>query len=153
MAGIIVPAYIVENQERERYVDEQIMLGLYWSSVAHDVDPRASVVFIREGADFPNIIPGRWHVRIQMEPPYANHYIPITTPEGGYREPDSAAIEELKARRTEGLTVDDLIEKRRARERAAERERELRREQARDEMAADIKTLRRLEGGRRRRKQ
>jgi hypothetical protein len=40
--------------------------------------------------------PGFFHVRRQNDPPAANTYIPIQTPEGGFREPDSGVLDELR---------------------------------------------------------
>lgn len=157
--SLVVPAWVEENQERERFIDGQIMLGLYWTRVLKDFDERLSVVFITENAhaiavedgvtykvEIPGIVPGRWHVRRKNDPPYADTYMPITTPEGEYREPDAQVVEEVQRRSMQNRTVSDIIEERKVDERAQERQRELFREQMRDESAIHIRAMQRLPG-------
>lgn len=157
--GLVVPAWVEENQERDRWIDGQIMLGLYWSQVLQEHDERLSVVFISENAhaiavedgvtykvDIPGIVPGRWHVRCRNVPPFADTYMPITTPEGDYREPDSQVVEEVKRRSMDNKTVSEIIDDRKAAERAMERQRELQREQMKDEVADHMRAALRVPG-------
>ena len=41
---------------------------------------------------------GRWHIHRRNTPPASDSYIPIETPDGGYREPDSGVLNELRER-------------------------------------------------------
>lgn len=49
-------------------------------------------------AERDGIKPGHWHVHRRNTPPAPDSFIPIETPDGGYREPDFGIIEELRRR-------------------------------------------------------
>jgi hypothetical protein len=67
------------------------------------------VVFVKDipMARDAKLEPGRWHVKKQNEG-VPDSYMPITTPDGGYREPDSGVLNEMADRdmwRTPGSPV------------------------------------------------
>jgi hypothetical protein len=86
--------------------------------------------------------PNRWHVYRDNGPPVGPSYIPIETPDGGYREPDSGIIEELKQRDMWRRRVGEYTTKMAP---AAFRD-GLRDEQADYEMAEDVKAGLRVAG-------
>lgn len=95
----LVPPHIRSNYERAEMVDRHFNAAkaLYKALVA--LDPRLDVVFFTDRAEAGGgIVPGRWHVCRKNDPPAPDSYIAITTPDGGYREPDSGVLRELQRR-------------------------------------------------------
>lgn len=158
MGDLLVPAWIAENQARERFVDEQIQLGQVWTEVLREeLDPHLSVVFITESCHaigvedgisykdpIPGVEPGRWHVRRRNAPPIADTWMPITTPDGGYREPDSGILFELQKRDMSNRTVDDVIADRRRADAILEKQKALEAEQRQFELAEDLRAAFRM---------
>jgi hypothetical protein len=154
--GVEVPAWVAANLEAERRTREVTELAAIWTKVLQEeLDPRLSIVFIGEGTPEEEIeqvpeghvVANRWHVRRRNDPPIADSYMPITTPDGGYREPDSGILFELGRRDMwRGGSVDAFLQTRREDEQRRVRARELRREQLKDEMAADIRAAYRVPG-------
>lgn len=113
------------------------------------VDPDLSIVFVKESetAKSVGLEPGRWHVR-KRNRGLPDSYMPITTPSGGYREPDQGVVDELSRRhmwRTPGSTSQEMAD--RAAKRAADdRDKALRREQQKDMVAEDFRAARRVAG-------
>lgn len=62
------------------------------------VDPEAAKVPLEERA--PGLLPGRWHIIVKTGFGLDDHYFPIVAPDGsmGYRDPELAIVEEMKAR-------------------------------------------------------
>lgn len=61
------------------------------------MDPYLSVVMVSDRADAPGLHPGCWHVK-RTNPGTINTYLPIVGPNGEYRMPDSAIVDQLRAR-------------------------------------------------------
>jgi hypothetical protein len=92
------------------------------------------------------IKPGRWHVVRHNKPPMVDSYIPIETPEGGFREPDSGVVFEMQSRDTWNDDVHRRYRKSREGEKPyAFREKQAD-EQAVDEVAADLRAGSRVAG-------
>lgn len=96
----IVPPHIRAKYENEEAVEREVRGSRELNRRLRDafgpdvevcrVGPRA------EPSNFSgNIVPGFWHVRVHGAPPAVPHYTPITTPEGGYREPSARIFGEL----------------------------------------------------------
>jgi len=98
--------------------------------------------------DYPeSVIPGYWHIRVQPPPPALPHYIPITTPEGGYREPCPRVIGELAEIDLRDSKVKQrILDRTRTDSPHKAAERALRKEQRIDVMASDYKAARRVRG-------
>ena len=142
---ILVPARVLNEQREQFVVEGTVALARYWTKVLKDHDPQLSIVWVGRGATSqPDMRPERWHVRRRNDFPLADSYMPITTPDGGYREPDSGVMEEVQRRDMQNRTVDQILAEREAKEQARVRARELTREQLKDEMAADIRAAQRL---------
>lgn len=91
-------------------------------------------------------VSGRWHVE-RKNPGVLPSYFPITTPDGGYREPDFGVYEEIKRR--DMWTADGLVKAlaRRDKENARrEKDKALKSEQRKDEIAADLRAGWRVAG-------
>lgn len=109
-------------------------------------DPHLSLVWVKSNIpawEVPqNVIPGRWHVR-RENPHLAASYTAITTPDGGYREPDFGVLQEVQKRDlwTRGVPAppEDPLKRDR-------REKTLRDEQRRDEMRSDFQAAKRVAG-------
>lgn len=93
----LVPDHIRARHEQEESIERSVAAGRMLDRALKQKDPRLSCVLARQGAHGPGIKPGYWHVRVKCDPPLADHYIPIQTPDGGYREPDSWVLFELEA--------------------------------------------------------
>jgi hypothetical protein len=95
----LLPPVIAHNYEREEMVDRQMRSALALYGALQALDPRLDLVFVTDRADPEyGVKPGRWHVVRKNDPPAPDSYIAIETPEGGYREPDSGVLEELRRR-------------------------------------------------------
>ena len=95
----IVPPHIKANYEREEMIDRQLSSATALFRALQALDDRLDVVFISDRADAEyGVVPGRWHVVRKNPPPAPDSYMAITTPSGGYREPDSSVLTELQRR-------------------------------------------------------
>lgn len=146
----IVPYDIRAKYEKAEWVDGAVKSGRALEAHLKATFGREmEVVFVKpRSRDIPeSCIPGRWHVRRNNPPPAVPSYIPITTPDGGYRDPDFGVVEELHRidlRRPE-VKARVLAETRTdSPHKAAERA--LRAEQRRDAMAEDYRAARRVRG-------
>jgi hypothetical protein len=147
----LVPPEIKARYEQAEWVERSVTAGRALERELKSLyGPEMEVVLVKPniGPDCPqSAIPGRWHVRRNNPPPAVPTYIPITAPDGGYRDPDSGVIAELAEidlRRPE--VKQRFLERTRsdAPDKAAERE--LRKEQRRDIMAMDYRAARRTRG-------
>lgn len=144
----LVPPAIKRMLEAEDYTDRQAKAGAAISRALEAIHPDLSLVFVRHDAAPevlpPGTVPGRWHVRRSGPVPF---YMPITTPDGGYREPDSGILQEVADRDMRRDEVARRVFGRPERE-AAERARAkaLYDEQKKDEMVSDLKAGWRVKG-------
>ena len=92
----------------------------------------------------PGAVPGRWHVCKKNPVPF---FSPITTPSGGYREPDSRILIELQKTDMRNGDVAHAVFERPRRE-AVKRQKiaDLKKEQRKDEMVTDLKAGWRVAG-------
>ena len=93
------------NAKREALTDKQtlehIRKSKWLSRELREIDPMLDVVYIGEKApaEFPDIIPGRWHIcRKSSDGGHLDTYFPLVGPNGEYREPGAWLIDEFKAR-------------------------------------------------------
>ena len=98
----IVPDFVRANIAREEAVDRAKRAAVGLDQAVKALDERLSIVYVKEGVD-PRMMrygvkPGRFHVCRRNDPPAADTYMPIETPDGGFREPDSGVLDELRAR-------------------------------------------------------
>jgi hypothetical protein len=95
----LVPAHIKANYERREMVDSHMKAAIALCRAVKAIDERLDIEFISEGADPEyGVVPGRWHVVRKNPPPAPDSFIPITTRDGGYCEPHSGILEELRRR-------------------------------------------------------
>lgn len=94
----LLPASVRANVEREEMVDNHIRKAQAIATALHDLDPNLELCFFGDRAEARyGIVPGRWHVR-RTNKDTSDSYFPITTPDGGFREPDFGILEELRRR-------------------------------------------------------
>jgi hypothetical protein len=95
----LVPPGIKSNYDRAEMVDRQMDAAFALHKALVALDSRLDLVFITDRADPEyGVTPGRWHVTRKNDPPAADSYMAITTPDGAYREPDSGVLIELGKR-------------------------------------------------------
>jgi hypothetical protein len=138
--------WLPDDLRREQQVEGQLELARHWNGFLKAIDPELSLVLAKDRAEYP-LVPGRWHVR-RKNRGAPDSYMPITGPNGEYREPDSGVLDEL-GRRDSWRTRDGLdrfLREKHATEDQLRKERELRREQLRDELADDFRAARRGAG-------
>lgn len=142
----LVPPEIRARIAREEYVDRQAGAGRALKAALRSMDPLLGLVFVKPVAEEmlpPGAIPGRWHVKRDNPPPAVPTYIPITTPDGGYREPSERILMELADRDlTNPKVLERILDQGRD-----QRQKELEKEQRLDEIRADFKTAKRLTEG------
>lgn len=92
---IYLPNHVAENLVREQQedeVDKHLSLAMQTNSALHAKDHRLELVFIKEKATSPDVVPGRWHVKRHNDGDAPNSYIPITGEKGEYIEPSPDRI-------------------------------------------------------------
>lgn len=139
----LVPPDIRARIEAEEYRDHQAKAGRAISEALTALHPDLELVFVRHDAAPeslpPGAVPGRWHVHKRGPIPF---FAPITTPDGGYRDPDSGILRELAER---DLRKPGALEKALGQvDYSAQRQLET--EQRRDEMVSDFKAAKRVKG-------
>jgi hypothetical protein len=86
------------NVQIDQHVNRQLHSGKAFTQRLKQVFGRElSCVWGNEDASDPAIKPGRWHIQYE-NPSGPNSYFPITTPDGGYRDPAEDVIEFLRER-------------------------------------------------------
>lgn len=142
VSGLVVPDHVAVNLQRDVQVDEMIGRAQGHNRMLQGIDPRLSLVWVKEGADDPALIPGRWHLRRKNDPPAPDSYIAIVQPDGSYRDFDSGVLREMEERDLWNPLAFRRIAERQRRE-AVELERadELKSEQRRYELARNIKAI------------
>lgn len=142
----LVPPQIKAEYEREEFVEHAARSGRALDNALKQMDPALSVVFVRHGVpedDLPGgVIAGRWHVRRDNPPPAVPSYIPITQPDGSYRDPDFGVLHELAER---DLWRDGGLHKALAKPDRS-KARELAQEQRQDVMREDFRAAKRVAG-------
>lgn len=98
------------------------------------IDPEAAKVPASERA--PGLCPARWHIILRTAPGLDDQYFPILGPNGSYREPELAIVEEMKARDMWKRGVFDELMKREEKAAARARRQELTEGEARTEQTA-----------------
>jgi hypothetical protein len=88
-----------------------------WNRELRQIDPYLELVFAPENATAPGLRPGRYHV-LRHNPGAPLSLIPIETPEGEFKEPDSSLLDEL---RRADLWRDEAVRDRKKRQEALER--------------------------------
>jgi len=143
----LLPPHIAANYEKEEMVDDQMQAAEALATALHQLDPNLSLTFFGERAlPIDGIIPNRWHVCRKNEST-ADSYMPIVTPDGGYREPAFDILEELRKRDGWGANQgDSLIKARHRKERVQEAVRELASSQRKDEMREALRAGHRVSG-------
>lgn len=129
--------------EAEQYKDGAAKVDPGIRSALRTIDPELDLLRVR--LDIapevipPGAVPGRWHVRNNGAKPLPT-FTPIETPDGGYREPDSGVIRELRRRDMRNREVRRMTYERDERQRKQDKhDKDLKNEQRRDELAADLK--------------
>jgi hypothetical protein len=148
----LIPEDIKARHERAEWVDRAATAGRALERELKSLYGRQmEVVLVKPTIDPaqcpPSAIPGRWHVRRNNPPPAVPTYIPITTPDGGYRDPDSGVIAELAnidLRRPE--VMQKFLDRSRIDSPHKKRERDLRTEQRRDVLKSDFLAAKRVRG-------
>lgn len=146
----LVPPEIKARYEKAEWVEGAARSGRALEAHLKDTyGPEMEVVFVRPRAqDTPaSCIPGRWHVRRNNPPPAVPSYIPITTPDGGYRDPDFGVVAELAEidlRRPE--VMKRVLDRTRTDSPQKAGERALGKEQRRDILKSDFQAAKRVRG-------
>lgn len=136
--------------EAEQYKDGAARVDPGIRAALRSIDPELDLLRIRLDAAPeilpPGAVPGLWHVRNRGAKPLPT-FTPIETPEGGYREPDSGVIRELRRRDMRNREVRRMTYERDERlKRQAEHDKNLQNEQRQDELRADLKAGWRVKG-------
>lgn len=109
------------------------------------VDPEAARVPVPERA--PGLLPARWHIIVRTAPGLDDHYFPIVGPNGAYRDPELAIVEEMKARDLWKRGVFDELVNRGEREAERLRKQEITESEARvEQVAAAYRAAKRVPG-------
>lgn len=146
MVAVSLPPWVQENYEREQLVDDHIGKAHALNDILKAHDPNLSLVWGSERALDPRVIPARWHVKAKGRGA-PDLYIPITGPNGEYREPDANVYHELQAKDLWNDRVAQEVFAHSARRRAESVRREaLNREQRIDTLAEDIRAAKRVFG-------
>lgn len=144
-----VPAWVARNLERERFVDESMDFANGFDRLLKDRNPNLELTFVEDDprAKEARLEPGRWHIK-RTNPGTADSYMPIVTPDGGYREPTLRDLEELDRRdlwRRPYAVAELLAQEAKEREKS-KRAADLKREQLRDHALEDIRAGKRVAG-------
>lgn len=148
----ILPADIRARYERAEWVDGAAKAGRELERELKGVfGPEIEVVLVKANIDPENtpenVIPGRWHVRRNNPPPTLPTYIPITTPDGGYRDPDSNVLAELAdIDLTRPGVKQRMMDRTRSDSPHKQRERDLKKEQRHDELKLNFRAAKRVAG-------
>lgn len=96
----LVPPDIKANIEAEEMAERHFAQAVPLLMALKDFDPDiVDIKFFGERAEEKyGIKRNRWHIHRKNIPPASDSYIPIETPDGGYREPDSGVLNELRER-------------------------------------------------------
>ncbi len=144
----LVPPHIRANAEREELVDKHLQGAVALATALQRLDPRLELWKANDRHPDPpsGVIPGYWHVVRHNDPPAPDSYKPITTPSGGFREPDSGVLHELERDDSWGrhysLPTDDYDEA----QKPILKQRELESEQRKDEIASNYAAAKRTAG-------
>jgi hypothetical protein len=139
---LLLPEFVAENLQREQMVDQHLGAAQWLNQAVKARDTRLSIVWGKEQATDPRITPGRWHVRLDLSQEGApDLYMAITTPDGGYREPDSGVLHEIERRdmTRRNHHAEDLVSARERREADSARKARDARLAAKDDAAMWIK--------------
>lgn len=154
----LVPPEIRERYERQEFVDRGTTAARAFNEALKSMDPHLSCVWVKAIDPEllpPGTLPGRWHVCRNNPPPAVATFIPITTPDGGYRDPGVDVLEELHRRDLHRPgALEEALERGRVQTRTREKAKALETEQRQDELKSDFKAAKRVagEGGLRKRK-
>ena len=139
--SVVVPGWVVAR-EREAMVDRQIGLAKYFNQQLEAIDDRMELVWVKENADGPGLVPGRWHVKRRNDPPAPDTYIPICAPGGEYREPGEDVLDELRRRDLRNDTTRrEIMSRSERREQSRQRDKEREREARQADIAQNIKAI------------
>lgn len=139
----LIPPEIRARIEAEEYRDRQAKAGRAISEALTALHPDLELVFVRHDAAPERLpssaaVPGRWHVHRKG----TTFFAPITTPDGGYRDPDSGILAELAQR---DLRKPGALEKVLGQVDYSS-QKKLESEQRQDEMVSDFKAAKRVKG-------
>lgn len=146
----LVPPEIKAMVAAEEYNDRQAKAGRGISEALTALDPDLDLVFVRHDAAPDNLppgaVPGRWHVRYKAAKPLPL-FAAVTTPDGGYREPDSGILAEVANRDMHKRDVREKVFGTHERHKKQDKHaKDLETEQRRDEMVTDLKAGWRVAG-------
>lgn len=148
----LVPPDIKAKYETAEWVDGSVTAGRALENELKAVfGPEMEVVFVRHDIQ-PDRLPesavaGRWHVRRNNPLPALPSYIPITTPDGGYRDPDSGVAAELAdIDLTRPGVMQKFIDRTRSDSPHKQKERDLKTEQRQDELKFNYRAAKRVAG-------
>lgn len=138
--GLYVPEHVQADMEREAMADKHIARGLLFDSYLKQIDSRLELVWVKERATAPGLVPGRWHIR-RLNDETLDTYIPLVGPNGEYTEPHSGHLEALKRGDLWNRNVvAELRKEREASERATQKAKQEVSEERIDTMATHIKS-------------
>lgn len=152
-SGLFLPASLAEeeqaaqiNAEIEAQVDAHVAEARTLARDLKHIDPSLEVVWVPEGADDPELVPARWHIR-KRTPGSINAYIVLAGPNGEYREPGPWVLDWLQANDLWNPQVHRSRQEAKDRRREAKRRAKAREEEQRkDEMLLAGRAVRRLRG-------
>lgn len=146
--SLLLPEHVAEDIERAQQVDRELGAAEWLDRELRAKDPQLCLCRAHDNADDERLVPGYWHVKRRNDG-IPDFYMPITGPNGEYREPDARVLEELDRRdlwRGGRDAVAELRDRRMKEAAARERARLLMREQEADVLAMDIAAAKRVFG-------
>jgi hypothetical protein len=141
MSTLLLPPDVVREQMIDAQMAETLAHVEEFNKALREIDPYLELVWVGEKADFPGLIPGRWHV-VRRNPGAPDDYKPIVGPDDEYMDPHSGVFEQLAR---DDMWRGDAKERRyklRCQEQAArQRQRDREAEDRRLEFAERLKAL------------
>lgn len=145
MPELILPDVVLHNLELERSLQKMERVrarGHLLRSLEDElrgIDPMLSLVRAREVVESEQVRPGFWHVR-RCNAPFPDSYLVIESEDGGFVEPHSGVVEEIRRRDTRRAGwFDDFRAERDRKQREREARKRLFHEEIRAELADRIK--------------
>jgi predicted trehalose synthase len=137
---IILPESVRQNLEREAHFSRRAVAKEF-NRQLEALDPDLELVWVPEGADFPGLVPGRWHIRRANTRGGLDAFLPVLGPDGEYMEPHSGVLDQLRKYDLQNGGLERLRQEKEDERRARERDLERFREQRRDAVLARYRAM------------
>jgi len=145
----LVPPEIRAIYENEDALDRQVDTARYIDKALKQHDPHLGIVFVKNvpESELPvGAVANRWHVE-RKNPGFVSTYWPIVGPNGEFREPTVAVVEQMQRWDLHNESAMRALRERQGRiEAKRAKHKALEGEQRRDELALDLRAGRRVAG-------